>query len=153
MQRRLTTGRASVLSPTRAPPKLNTHGPRHLRPPHLSHYRLSFASGAVAAFLPSTVTRHPFRNSPARRHSVGPPASTAFLTTQPPHLHRGHAPTLSRQRDSHRAFSTMVGLTSAAGVVGFLSEPDPALRSFALHRLNEEIDLLWPEVAGSVSQM
>jgi 26S proteasome regulatory subunit N2 len=47
----------------------------------------------------------------------------------------------------------MVGLTSAAGVVGFLSESDPALRSFALHRLNEEIDLLWPEVAGSVSQM
>lgn len=49
--------------------------------------------------------------------------------------------------------NTMVGLTSAAGVVGFLSEPDPALRSFALQRLNDEIDLLWPEVAGSVSQM
>jgi 26S proteasome regulatory subunit N2 len=47
----------------------------------------------------------------------------------------------------------MVGLTSAAGIVGFLSEPDPALQSFALQRLNEEIDLLWPEVAGSVSQM
>ncbi|KAF1958788.1 26S proteasome regulatory subunit rpn2 [Byssothecium circinans] len=47
----------------------------------------------------------------------------------------------------------MVGLTSAAGVVGFLAEPDAALRSFALHRLNEEIDLLWPEVAGSVSQI
>ncbi|KAF2823315.1 26S proteasome regulatory complex, non-ATPase subcomplex, Rpn2/Psmd1 subunit [Ophiobolus disseminans] len=47
----------------------------------------------------------------------------------------------------------MVGLTSAAGVVGFLAEPDPALRSFALRRLNEEIDLLWPEVAGSVSQI
>jgi 26S proteasome regulatory subunit N2 len=47
----------------------------------------------------------------------------------------------------------MVGLTSAAGIVGYLAEPDPALRSFALRRLNEEIDLLWPEVAGSVSQM
>ncbi|KAF2501035.1 26S proteasome regulatory complex, non-ATPase subcomplex, Rpn2/Psmd1 subunit [Lophium mytilinum] len=47
----------------------------------------------------------------------------------------------------------MVGLTSAAGVVGFLSEPDPALRSFALQRLNKDIDLLWPEVAGSVSQI
>ena len=47
----------------------------------------------------------------------------------------------------------MVGLTSAAGVVGYLSEPDPALRSFALRRLNEEIDLLWPEVAGSISQI
>lgn len=47
----------------------------------------------------------------------------------------------------------MVGLTSAAGLVGFLSEPDPALRSFALQRLNEDIDLLWPEVAGSVGKM
>ncbi|KAF2751752.1 26S proteasome regulatory complex, non-ATPase subcomplex, Rpn2/Psmd1 subunit [Sporormia fimetaria CBS 119925] len=47
----------------------------------------------------------------------------------------------------------MVGLTSAAGVVGFLSEPDPALQSFALRQLNDQIDLLWPEVAGSVSQI
>ncbi|KAH8724021.1 armadillo-type protein [Phaeosphaeriaceae sp. PMI808] len=47
----------------------------------------------------------------------------------------------------------MVGLTSAAGIVGYLAEPDPALRSFALRRLNDEIDLLWPEVAGSVSQI
>ncbi|OCK84304.1 26S proteasome regulatory complex, non-ATPase subcomplex, Rpn2/Psmd1 subunit [Lepidopterella palustris CBS 459.81] len=47
----------------------------------------------------------------------------------------------------------MVGLTSAAGVVGFLSESDPVLRTFALQRLNEDIDLLWPEVAGSVSQI
>ena len=42
---------------------------------------------------------------------------------------------------------------SAAGLVGFLQEPDPDVRSFALERLNDEIDLLWPEVAGSVAQM
>ena len=47
----------------------------------------------------------------------------------------------------------MVGLTSAAGLVGFLSEPDTALQSFALQRLNDGIDLLWPEVAGSIGQM
>ncbi|KAF2021985.1 26S proteasome regulatory complex, non-ATPase subcomplex, Rpn2/Psmd1 subunit [Aaosphaeria arxii CBS 175.79] len=47
----------------------------------------------------------------------------------------------------------MVGLTSAAGLVGFLAEPDTALRSFALQRLNSDIDLLWPEVAGSVSEI
>ncbi len=47
----------------------------------------------------------------------------------------------------------MVGLTSAAGLVGFLAEPDPALQSFALHRLNENIDLLWPEVSASLGQM
>ncbi|KAI9766582.1 MAG: proteasome regulatory particle base subunit [Geoglossum simile] len=44
----------------------------------------------------------------------------------------------------------MVGLTSAAGLVGFLSEPDPDLRVFALKKLDEEINLLWAEVADSV---
>jgi 26S proteasome regulatory subunit N2 len=47
----------------------------------------------------------------------------------------------------------MVGLTSAAGLVGFLAEPDPRLRIYALRRLNDEVDLLWPEVADSVGQM
>ena len=47
----------------------------------------------------------------------------------------------------------MVGLTSAAGLVGFLSEPDPALQAFALERLNEEIDSVWTEVSGSIGQM
>ena len=47
----------------------------------------------------------------------------------------------------------MVGLTSAAGLVGYLSEPDSALRSFALHRLDQGVDLLWPEVSNSIAQM
>lgn len=47
----------------------------------------------------------------------------------------------------------MVGLTSAAGLVGFLSEPDPDLQVFALRRLNEEVDLLWTEIASSVWRM
>lgn len=47
----------------------------------------------------------------------------------------------------------MVGLTSAAGVVGFLSEPDPELQIFALRKLNEQIDSLWTEVAGSVGEI
>jgi 26S proteasome regulatory subunit N2 len=47
----------------------------------------------------------------------------------------------------------MVGLTSAAGLVGFLSEPDPDLQVFALKRLNEEVDLLWTEIASSVWRM
>ena len=49
--------------------------------------------------------------------------------------------------------SNMVGLTSAAGVVGFLYEPDPALQTFALQRLNDEIDSVWTEVSGSIGQM
>lgn len=47
----------------------------------------------------------------------------------------------------------MVGLTSAAGLVGFLAEPDPVLQAFALERLNEEIDSVWTEVSGSIGQM
>ncbi|KIX07543.1 uncharacterized protein Z518_02196 [Rhinocladiella mackenziei CBS 650.93] len=44
----------------------------------------------------------------------------------------------------------MVGLVSAAGLVGFLSEPDPELRSFALKQLDSQVDLLWTEIASSV---
>ena len=47
----------------------------------------------------------------------------------------------------------MVALTSAAGLVGFLAEPDPTLQAFALERLNDEIDSVWPEVSGSIGQM
>ncbi|KAI6892721.1 hypothetical protein KC355_g17611, partial [Hortaea werneckii] len=47
----------------------------------------------------------------------------------------------------------MVGLTSAAGLVGFLSEPDPALQAFALETLNDEIETVWTEVSGSIGQI
>jgi len=47
----------------------------------------------------------------------------------------------------------MVGIPSAAGIVGFLSEPDHALQVFALEKLNAEIDNIWTEVSGSIGQM
>lgn len=47
----------------------------------------------------------------------------------------------------------MVGLVSAQGLVGFLSEPDPELKVFALKSLDAQVDLLWTEIAGSVGQM
>ncbi|KAI9807917.1 MAG: hypothetical protein M1825_005223 [Sarcosagium campestre] len=47
----------------------------------------------------------------------------------------------------------MVGLTSAVGLVGFLSEPDPELRVYALKWLNDDIDLFWTEIADSVGQI
>ncbi|KAL9107824.1 MAG: hypothetical protein Q9227_007339 [Pyrenula ochraceoflavens] len=47
----------------------------------------------------------------------------------------------------------MVGLVSAAGLIGFLSEPDPELRVFALKQLDAQVDLLWTEIADSVSQI
>ena len=47
----------------------------------------------------------------------------------------------------------MVGLTSAAGVVGFLAEPDTDLKVFALRQLDAQIDWLWTEVAGAVGEI
>ncbi|KAF9888796.1 proteasome regulatory particle base subunit [Aspergillus nanangensis] len=47
----------------------------------------------------------------------------------------------------------MVGLASAAGLVGFLSEPDSELRVFALKTLDSQIDLLWTEVVDAVPQI
>jgi 26S proteasome regulatory subunit N2 len=47
----------------------------------------------------------------------------------------------------------MVGLVSAAGLVGYLSEPDPELKVFALKQLDSQVDLLWTEIANSVGQM
>ncbi|KAM3415763.1 26S proteasome regulatory subunit RPN2 [Cercospora zeina] len=44
----------------------------------------------------------------------------------------------------------MVGLTSAAGLVGFLTEQDQQLQAFALERLNDEVDSVWTEVSGSI---
>jgi hypothetical protein len=49
--------------------------------------------------------------------------------------------------------ATMVGLTSAAGLVGYLSEPAPELQVFALEQLNEEMDSIWTEVSASIGQM
>ena len=47
----------------------------------------------------------------------------------------------------------MPGLVSAAGVVGFLQEPDPELQIFALHTLDDQIDSLWTEVADCVQDI
>jgi 26S proteasome regulatory subunit N2 len=47
----------------------------------------------------------------------------------------------------------MPGLTSASGVLGFLSEKEPELKVFALQTVNDDIDTLWTEVAGSIGQM
>ncbi|KAF2402841.1 26S proteasome regulatory complex, non-ATPase subcomplex, Rpn2/Psmd1 subunit [Trichodelitschia bisporula] len=47
----------------------------------------------------------------------------------------------------------MAGLTSAAGLVGLLSEPVTPIQRYALHKLNNEIDYLWPEVSASIDQI
>ncbi|KAJ6084165.1 26S proteasome regulatory complex non-ATPase subcomplex Rpn2/Psmd1 subunit [Penicillium sp. IBT 16267x] len=47
----------------------------------------------------------------------------------------------------------MVGVISAAGLVGFLSEPDPELKVYALKSLDSQIDLLWTEVVNTVPEI
>lgn len=47
----------------------------------------------------------------------------------------------------------MVGLVSAGGLVGFLSEEDPELKVFALKSLDSQVDLLWTEVVNAVPEM
>jgi 26S proteasome regulatory subunit N2 len=47
----------------------------------------------------------------------------------------------------------MPGLVSATGVLAFLSEEEPELKVFALQTLNDDIDTVWTEVAGALSQM
>lgn len=47
----------------------------------------------------------------------------------------------------------MPGLVTATGVLGFLSDDEPELKVFALQTLNDDIDTVWTEVAGALSQM
>jgi 26S proteasome regulatory subunit N2 len=47
----------------------------------------------------------------------------------------------------------MPGLITATGVLGFLADEEPELKVFALNTLNDDIDTVWTEVAGAVSQM
>lgn len=44
-------------------------------------------------------------------------------------------------------------ITSAAGIVGLLSEPDPELQVYALRAADQSIGLLWTEFAAAVGQM
>uniref|UniRef100_A0A2P2I0U6 26S proteasome non-ATPase regulatory subunit 1 n=1 Tax=Hirondellea gigas TaxID=1518452 RepID=A0A2P2I0U6_9CRUS len=47
----------------------------------------------------------------------------------------------------------MGSITSAAGILALLDEPEPELQKFALERLNEIIDIFWPEIADSVQKI
>lgn len=70
---------------------------------------------------------------------------------QPPDLH--YFDSFLEILPSSQWSAQMVGLISAAGLIGFLSEPDLELRVFALKQLDSQVDLLWTEIANSISQM
>ena len=47
----------------------------------------------------------------------------------------------------------MPGLVSATGVLAFLADEEPELKVYALQTLNDDVDTVWTEVAGSLSDM
>ncbi|KAK4121938.1 26S proteasome regulatory complex, non-ATPase subcomplex, Rpn2/Psmd1 subunit [Parathielavia appendiculata] len=47
----------------------------------------------------------------------------------------------------------MPALVSATGVLGFLADEEPELKVFALRTLNDDLDTVWTEVAGALSQI
>ncbi|KAK3317791.1 armadillo-type protein [Cercophora scortea] len=47
----------------------------------------------------------------------------------------------------------MPGLVTATGVLAFLADEEPELKIFALKTLNDDIDTVWTEVAGALSQI
>ncbi|KAK4187483.1 armadillo-type protein [Podospora australis] len=47
----------------------------------------------------------------------------------------------------------MPGLVTASGVLAFLTDEEAELKVFALKTLNDDIDTVWTEVAGSLSQI
>jgi 26S proteasome subunit RPN2, N-terminal domain len=48
---------------------------------------------------------------------------------------------------------TQVMLTSAAGVLSLLQEPDDALKAHALQKVNDLVDQFWAEIASSIATM
>lgn len=47
----------------------------------------------------------------------------------------------------------MVGLSSASGLVGYLSEPDPEVKVYALKTLDAQVDELWTDIVDAIPQM
>ncbi|KAK3951387.1 armadillo-type protein [Pseudoneurospora amorphoporcata] len=47
----------------------------------------------------------------------------------------------------------MPGLVTATGVLAFLADEEPELKVFALKTLNDDIDTVWTEVAGALTQI
>ena len=126
------------------PPPITTLS---ITPTHLSApYRLPFSQDKA----PNIPTHPPTPLLPARRRN----SLLARCNTAHRHPSRSpRDPILASAGTRQHITAKMPALTSAAGLVGFLSEPDPTLQAFALERLNEEIDSVWTEVTGSIGQM
>ena len=81
------------------------------------------------------------------------PLQPPFLLSFPIHSSISEIPHPVPTKSSLRPFSSRMSLTSAAGLLAWLSEPEVEIRSWALQKLNECVDLLWPEISGAIGQM
>ena len=82
------------------------------------------------------------------------PSSKSFSTSRGRSLLLPPKSPLRHQRLIHSttaSISEMVGIISAAGLIGFLSEPEPELQVFALRQLDRQVELFWTEIAPSLS--
>lgn len=104
------------------------HNPKSSNPPPSTSIILSFTS-------PSRYLRNPSFHHPCRSHSPS--------ITKPRH----------NQYSGDRQTAAMPGLTSAAGLIGLLDEPDQQLRCFALQQLDNHVHQFWAEIADEVSKM
>ncbi|XP_005095836.1 26S proteasome non-ATPase regulatory subunit 1 [Aplysia californica] len=46
-----------------------------------------------------------------------------------------------------------MNITSAAGVISLLEEPEPQLKAFALNKLDNIVDVFWPEISENVDKI
>lgn len=44
----------------------------------------------------------------------------------------------------------MMKITSASGIISLLDEPQPELKEYALHKLNDVVDEFWPEISEAI---
>lgn len=128
-----------------------SHRPSHL--PHHPDTSLRLPPSVILARQGAKSTNKP-TDTPS---SSGPPPQQLACQLQhipsPPISQPTRPNPFARAGTRQHTTVKMPALTSAAGLVGFLSEPDPTLQAFALERLNEEIDSVWTEVTGSIGQM
>lgn len=76
---------------------------------------------------------------------------TIHLARLDTYTYSHHLDLASRPRGS--CSFAMPGLISATGVLAFLADEEPELKVYALKTLNDDVDTVWTEVAGSLSEM
>jgi len=45
------------------------------------------------------------------------------------------------------------GITSVSGILALLDEEDDESKEFALHKIDDIVDVFWAEIAASISKM